>query len=304
MRARRIGALAAVVVAVVMGGCHQTVDGLAPVGGDQPSAIEQQRFLKRLHLDLTGAVPAQAWIDAGLEALAAGGDTAITRAALADELIASRAFADVFVGELGNRVFAGESTEARFGLLCSVLRNGDPACISCGPPTGADACAGCACPAVTAAVAERAGLAAADLAEGRASTAAIERRHAEAGAFRSLAAPEALADQLFRLFLGRPVEPDERLNVRNLIIGLVLTPSSPAGLLFHRHGSDYGDLMDILFESEIYREAAVAAVFWRYLGRAPTPVEQAHFADTLDAADPDVRPVIRAVVSSREYFYQ
>jgi hypothetical protein len=45
-------------------------------------------------------------------------------------------------------------------------------------------------------------------------------------------------------------------------------------------------------------------VFDRYLARSPSATELTHFVDTLDATDPDLRGVARAVVSSREYFDQ
>jgi hypothetical protein len=48
----------------------------------------------------------------------------------------------------------------------------------------------------------------------------------------------------------------------------------------------------------------VQYAFGRYLGRAPSPVELAVFAGGLDAQNPDLRPLVRAVVSSREYFAQ
>ena len=37
---------------------------------------------------------------------------------------------------------------------------------------------------------------------------------------------------------------------------------------------------------------------------SPSPAELVHFVATLDAAEPDLRGVVRAVVSSREYFDQ
>ena len=88
-----------------------------------------------------------------------------------------------------------------------------------------------------------------------------------------------------------------------MIFGAIV-PGSPAGLLFHRHGSNYEGLLDILFGSEVYREAAVSAVFARYLGRPAGLAEMAHFSAELDADSPDLRPVVRAVVSSQEYFDQ
>ena len=74
--------------------------------------------------------------------------------------------------------------------------------------------------------------------------------------------------------------------------------------MFHRHGSNYADLLDIIFTSEVYREALVRRVFERYLARSPKAIELAHFVTTLDATDPDVRGLARAVASSREYFDQ
>ena len=76
------------------------------------------------------------------------------------------------------------------------------------------------------------------------------------------------------------------------------------GLVFHELGEDYDDLVDIVFRSEVYREAAVRAVFLRYLGRDPSGGELHAFVGALDPANPDVRPGIQAVVSSGEYYAQ
>jgi len=59
-----------------------------------------------------------------------------------------------------------------------------------------------------------------------------------------------------------------------------------------------------VFSSESYRESVSSACSVRYLGRSATPAELAHFGAALDVAAPDARPVIEAVVSSREYFAQ
>jgi hypothetical protein len=137
-----------------------------------------------------------------------------------------------------------------------------------------------------------------------AATSKIERSFAESSIFRfNAGAPESVATALFDHFLGRPIEPTELANAKFLVIG-ALFPATPAGLLFHRHGANYADLVDIIFTSEVYREAAVDAVFLRYLGRQAAPIELSAFTKGLDAASPDVRPVIRAVVSSSEYFAQ
>jgi hypothetical protein len=82
------------------------------------------------------------------------------------------------------------------------------------------------------------------------------------------------------------------------------SPCSPAGLIFHAEGASYTDLLDIVFKSEVYRESLVRRVFLRYLAREPSSAELAHFVPTLDATNPDSRTVVRAVLSSREYFDQ
>lgn len=288
---------------LLLGGCGDSVDGLVPVGGDKPSAVELERFARRLHLDLTGRPASDEFLaDAVAELEAAA--TAASRAELADPLIESDEFAQTFVDELTNRAFGGEDPDARYQLVCSITRDDDPACASCGPG-GADPCAGCDCPSLTRIHADQQAVlaAAADLGSGEASTAEVERRFADSTALKAFSAPDVLAVELFELFLGRPAEADEQTNARAMITG-ALVPDSPAGLLFHRHGADYQDLLDILFESEVYREAAVSAVFSRYLGRPAHLDEMAHFSAELDADEPDVRPVIRAVVSSQEYFEQ
>jgi len=291
--------------------CSDSVGGVAPVGGEQATTVELERFVRRLHLDLTARPADDDYLSdavAELEGEARAGSGAVARGALADRLIESEDFAQTFVDELTNRVYGGEDPDSRYTLICSVTRDEDPRCASCGDPPGGDACAGCDCEPLVEIHADRQAVldAAADLTAGRATTAAVERRFAESTALRGFAAPDALADQLFELFLGRPAEADEQVNVASMIGGAII-PGNPAGLLFHRHGSDYEDLLDILFESEVYREATVSSAFARYLGRRARLAEMAHFAAELDGEAPegvDLRPVIRAVVSSQEYFEQ
>jgi len=133
----------------------------------------------------------------------------------------------------------------------------------------------------------------------------LERTHNRitGGYFALAGTPEARVTALFDDFLARTAEPDEVENGRSMIFGSIL-PGSPAGLVFHRHGASYADLIDIVFRSEVYREAMVRRVFDRYLARSPSANELAHFVSTFDANDPDVRGLVRAVVSSREYFAQ
>ncbi len=283
-----------------------SVEGVAPVGGTAASSVELERFARRLHLDLTASPASDEYLaDAVAELEQAQAGPAAARAALADRLMESDDFAQVFVDELSNRVFGGEDPDNRYALICGVTRDEDPSCATCGPPPGGDACAGCDCERLTTIHADRQAVydAAADLTADEATTSEVERRFAESTALAGFSAPDALATQVFELFLGRPAEADEQVNAEAMIFGAI-APDSPAGLLFHRHGSSYQDLLDIIFQSEVYREAAVSAVFSRYLGRSALLQEMAHFAAQLDADAPDVRPIIRAVVSSQEYFEQ
>jgi hypothetical protein len=288
-------------IPVLVAACDDRVDGLQPVGGATESSARKERFVRRLYLDLTARAPGDAQLADAVARLEAG-NTAAVRGELADELIASAEFAEAWVEELENRAFAGDLPENRYGLICGILRGDDPACMGC--PPSADPCADCGCEILQTLFDERASLdaAAADF-EGGATTSEIERRYGHSYIFQALGAPETTVTTIFTTFLGRVPGPDELRNGRGMIFGAIL-PGSPAGLLFHRHGRDVYDLVEIVFDSEPYREAVVDAVFLRYLGRSPTAVELAHFAGALDEASPDARPIIRAVVSSREYFQQ
>jgi hypothetical protein len=128
----------------------------------------------------------------------------------------------------------------------------------------------------------------------------VEKRHATSQLFLfSFADQDTFADGLFTTFLGRDPSADERRNAGAM--GFAQPGGGPRGLLFHQLGADLSSLGDILFASEVYREAIVDAVFQRYLGRSASVDERAVFTAKLDAAHPDLRPVVRAVVASREY---
>jgi hypothetical protein len=284
-------------------GCNEREAGLTPVGGDEVSVVQQSRFLRRLYLDLTGLLPSESELSAGLERLDREGTGPSTRGALASELLADPRFAALFVSELENRVFGGGTAEATYALFCPVLQSIDPECAACAP--AAD-CSGCPCPTLVALAEERTAILASanDIAESRANLGDIERRYAASEVFTlNNGSPEGIADGLFGNFLGRLPEPEEVKNTRAMVFG-TFVPGSPVGLLFHRHGEDYADLIDIVFTSEVYRDAAVDRVFLRYLGRYASPEELAAFSQRLDPASPDVRQVILAVVSSGEYFSQ
>jgi hypothetical protein len=291
-------------LAVVLGGCEQHKGGFTAVGGDEASTAEIERFARRLHLDLTGSVPDVGYVADVVTALEGDGNSATARATLADDLMDADSFAANFVAELENRVLAGDTLDGRYDFLCAIYRDGDPACMACPPPSG-DFCTGCDCPSLTALSYERDQLTViADDMAGGMTTGEVERAFGGSYALRfSFGDPAQLTTTIFQLFLGRPAEADEMANGAAMIGGALL-PDQPAGLLFLRHGADFDELIDIVFDSEPYRDAAVDGVFMRYLGRPATPVERAHFSAQLDEERPDVRDVVRAVVSSREYFEQ
>jgi hypothetical protein len=282
--------------------CDSTIPAGKPLGTTVDTEAEIQRFLRRAYLDLTGTVPTESELAAGTTRLRDAGNTAAARKALADELIAGERFSKLWIEELETTVYGGATLENQYTFVCAIIRGLAPACeASC---TLADACA-CTCAGLPTFNTERESLraAAADLRAGT-KTAAIERRYARTnGYFVLLGSPEARVQALFDDFLSRTAEPDEIENGRGMIIGPIF-PGAPAGLMFHRHGSTYDDLIDIVFDSEVYREAIVRRVFERYLARSPRPDELTHFLTTIDANDPDARDLLRAVASSREYFDQ
>ncbi|MCW5808051.1 MAG: hypothetical protein KIT31_37210 [Deltaproteobacteria bacterium] len=281
--------------------CNTTIGGQKPVGGSVDTDAEIQRFLRHAYLDLSGKAPVDAELADATARLRDDGNTPSARAALVDELSARPAFAATWIEELENGIFGGATLTDQYAFVCGIIRGVVEACASC---TAQDACT-CQCGPLPQYLAERTDLAttAADL-TGGATTSSVERRYAAAAGYFALAGSlEGRVRTLFDDFLARPAEPDELENGRAMIVGSLL-PGSPAGLMFHRHGATYADLLDIVFDSEVYREAIVRRVFNRLLAREPSSLELQHFTPTLDANDPDARPIVRAVLSSREYFAQ
>ena len=293
-------ALVLVCLVAPLGACHDTQLGNQPVGGTTDSDAALERYVRHATLDLSGHVPADDALASATSALRAAGNTPTARGTFVDGLLAQPDFAKEWIGELENAIFGGNTVDQQYARVCGILRS-SAQCSSC---TAVDPCT-CPCAPITPLLTERTHLeqSAADLASGTQS-AAIERRYALAEGYYALAGtPEGRVTALFQDFLARPAEADEIENGRAMVIG-TLIPGSPAGLLFHRYGGSYADLVDIVFTSDVYREALVRRVFERYLARDPTPLELQHFAATLDATQPDVRGLVRAVVSSREYFDQ
>jgi hypothetical protein len=281
--------------------CENTVDDQKPVGGHTDSEAEVERYVRRAYLDLSGRPPSDADLSATTVRLREQTNTAAARGGFVDELIAADAYATVWIEELENSIFGGNKLADQYAFVCAIIRGGDRACDAC---TQMDSCK-CACSILPMLDTERTDLmkTTADF-KANLATSEIERRYAMATGYFVLAGgPEGRVSALFDDFLSRPAEPDEIENGRSMIFGAIF-PGSPAGLMFHRHGSNYADLIDIIFDSEVYRESVVRRVFGRYLAREPSSIELAHFVTTLDATKPDMRSLVRAVLSSREYFDQ
>lgn len=300
---RRAIALTTVIAATLFG-CKQTEGSNHPDSRETSSPLEEARFVRRLTLDLSGLPPSDADLARAVKEFEAAGAGLDARKALADKLIKAPAFSKVFVSELENRVLAGTSLSDEYQLICGAFRVADPECASCSVDA-TDQC-DCKCKSLEDFAAERTVLMASadDLAKGSITTGEVERRYGGSKVFfYTGGSADAIATALFTSFLGKKISPDETRNASAMVNGSY-AQGSPAGLVFHRHGSSYDDLVDIVFTSEVYREAAVAAVFDRYLGRPPTATERGAFVSGLDAKKPDLVPVIVAVVSSAEYFGQ
>ncbi len=281
--------------------CSESQPGGKPVGGMVDSDAAIQRYLRHATLDLAGHVPSDGDLATSTQQLRDGGNTAAVRGTFVDGLLGADTYPTVWVEELENSIFGGNTLDTQYAFVCGIIRGSTQDCLSC---TATDSCQ-CSCPEITPLAAERTQLemSASDLGTGTPSS-TIERRYAMAEGYYALAgAPESRVKTLFDDFLARDAEADEIENGRAMVFGSLIQ-GSPAGLLFHRYGASYSDLIDIIFTSEVYREAMVRRVFERYLSREPTTLELVHFVNTLDANTPDARGLVRAVVSSREYFDQ
>lgn len=285
----------------LIAGCETVVDNQMPVGGQVDSEARIERFVRHAYLDTSGLPPSDAELHAAATRLRSQGNTPAARGELIGELVGKDVFATVWTEELESAILGGESLANRYQFVCAVVRGQDRTCDSC---TAMDPCK-CSCGILPMLDGERTELAktASDFRTGVA-TSELERRYARSlGYFALAGGPDGRVSALFDDFLGRTAEADEIENGRAMIIG-ALIPNAPAGLLFHRHGSTYEDLLDIVFASEVYREALVRRVFNRYLSRDPSSTELAFFVGTLDATKPDSRALVRAVLTSREYFEQ
>lgn len=288
--------------ALAVGGCGSEEGPFRPAGETGPSALEEERFVKRLHLDLTGEKPSDEVLAAGLDRLSKEGNLPSTRAAMAQELLSSQAFADLWVEEVEVDAFGGARREDVYDLFCSVFLTIEPTCETCVIDPN-DLCS-CDCETVRDLKVEREVLrgSAGKLAGGEASI-EVDRRIISTLAFQvNGGTADGIADAMFTSFLGRPAEPEEMRQARAFVLGDSI-PNVQA-LLFHQVGNNYADMVDIVLASEPYRDALVDRVFFRYLGRYATPAELKHFSASLDPSAPDVRALIVSVTSSREYFEQ
>lgn len=118
--------------------CDDTVSGQQPVGGNVDTEAEIQRYLRRAYLDLTGHVPTDADLTAATARLQTAGNTPTARGELVAELVGKDAFATVWIAELENGIFGGNTFDQQYQLVCGIIRGTVPACTSC---TATDSCA-------------------------------------------------------------------------------------------------------------------------------------------------------------------
>lgn len=290
--------LALVLVLSPASACRGESD-LYPASEAAPSAASVERYVRRAHVDLTGAVPDEATIVAARDRLLEDGASAAARIAFARTLVESEAFARKLVDDVRTAAFDGVPTDRVFAIYCRASANGDGGCEKC-PFDAADPCA-CDCSGTTLLAGERAAIGdfAARFAAGEASS-TIERELATSAIYQMHGGSvEGLATSLFEDFFDRPPEADEIANVRSCARG-----SGVSGMgctLFRENASNYAGMVERAFASEVYREAAVRRVFRQLLGRVPEPVEYRTFAVTSDAPF-DVRPLVIKVIASNEYF--
>ena len=127
-----------------LGACNETHGGNQPIGGDVDTEAEIQRYLRRAYLDLTGSGPSDAELAASTTRLhdgrqhVGGARRARRRAARQVE------FSTVWVEELENAIFGGNSISSSTTTSCARSSRPDPACKSC---TLTDSCA-CPCPPI------------------------------------------------------------------------------------------------------------------------------------------------------------
>ncbi|HEX5063083.1 MAG TPA: DUF1549 domain-containing protein, partial [Kofleriaceae bacterium] len=105
--------------------CDHTVDDQKPIGGHTDSEAEVQRYVRRAYLDLTGRPPSDADLQATTVRLRDAGNTAAARASFVDERIASDDYAKLWVEELENGIFGGNTLSQQYAFVCSIVRGQD-----------------------------------------------------------------------------------------------------------------------------------------------------------------------------------
>ena len=118
-------------IPLCVAGCENTVDDQIPVGGHTDTEAEVQRYVRRAYLDLSGRPPTDADLDATTIRLRDADNTAAARGSFVGERLAHDDYAKLWVEELENGIFAGNTLEMQYAFLCSIVRGGDRGCDSC-----------------------------------------------------------------------------------------------------------------------------------------------------------------------------
>ena len=105
-------------ILLCLAACDETVPAGKPVGTTVATEAQIQRYMRRAYLDLSGAVPTADELTSQTARLRDEGTTPTARGALVDELLAGEKFSKVWVEELENGIFGGNTLEQQYAFLC------------------------------------------------------------------------------------------------------------------------------------------------------------------------------------------
>src|SRR6478672_2489057 len=114
----------------VAAACNDT-QVVKPIGGSTDSEAAVERYVRHVTLDLSGAPPTDTDLATAATTLRQAGNTATARGTLVDGLIASPAYPKLWVEELENAIFGGNTLETQYSFVCSIIRGSTQACLSC-----------------------------------------------------------------------------------------------------------------------------------------------------------------------------
>jgi len=88
--------------------CDSTESGVIPVGGEQISPTEVERFVRRAHLDMLGTAASDEFVTTKAGELVTAGNTAPARAEFVGDMVTEPAWANATLDEKEKRAFAAD----------------------------------------------------------------------------------------------------------------------------------------------------------------------------------------------------